>query len=251
MYIITGASGMIGQHLKEAMPESLTPTHEELDLTNRDQVQDYFYHNKPEYIIHCGSNDEAICLEDNLKMFYNLSELDIPMTIFATGREREDRDNKNEQYVLSKYTTQTLALHAYGHISVIKIWGCFGHYERSIRFLMNNMLRVKQNLPITVIENKLFSYVYVKDLVEIIKIQISNKLNNRLSTKFLKVVGYTDTLLNYAKILKKITNSPHDIIVDKENFYHSYVGKDMTNFNFTPLETAIKEMWYVVNNNSK
>jgi dTDP-4-dehydrorhamnose reductase len=249
MILLTGSTGMIGKNIVDLLPPMLTPSHTELDLTNREQVKDYLLHNKPESIINCASNDgeesvkekgEEICLFDNLRMFHNLAESGIPMITFCTGREIEDRSYKNGEYVLSKHLIKEIALNKYKHIFVIQIWGCFGKYERPFRFITDNMLRVKAGLPIKVGENKLFSYVYVNDLVRIIgEMTPHNKLA--------KIVGYTHSLLDYAKVLKKVTKSPHEIIVEKENFYHSYVGENDYRSDFTPLEQALKEMWESVN----
>lgn len=234
--LLTGSTGMIGRNLKELLPV-LSPTHQELDLTNLNQTNKYLSATSPEMIIHCASNDDEICLEDNLRMFLNLAETKIPMITFCTGREVENRSSHaSGQYILSKYITKELALTKYNHILVIKLWGCCGKYEKPIRFITSNLLRVKQGLPILVGENKLFSYVYVGDLAKIIEyIPIEQRL--------ISLVGYTKTLLEYAQIIKKVTGSPHEIIVEKENFYNSYVGK--TNFSFqpTPIEQVIQEMY--------
>lgn len=244
MRLLTGMSGMIGKNLREMHPEVLAPTHSELDLCDRAQVRDYLEHTKPESIIHCASNDDEVCLFDNLRMFTNLAESGIPMKIFATGRDIEDRPGKVGEYILSKYIAQELALNKYKHILVIKIWGCFGKYEKDTRFLMDNMLRVKANLPIIVRENKLFSYVYVNDLVNIVwDVGISPHLTN--------IVAYTDSLYNYARVLKEVTGSPHEIIKEKLCFETSYVGKsDWTSYQFTPLKQALLEMWNAVNSYS-
>jgi len=240
MKLLLGSTGMIGRNLKELMPPMLCPTHTELDLTDADKVKDYLRANKPEAIIHCASNDDDICLYDNLRMFHNLAESHIPMITFCTGREIEDRAYKNGEYVLSKHITKELALSKYKHISVIQLWGCFGKYERSIRFFAANIARIKQGLPILVKENKLFSYVYVNDLSPIVeRVGYCNSL--------FCIVGYTYSLLDYAMILRNIAERDLwraiKIDVESENFYHSYAGNCNYGFFITPLIQAVKELW--------
>jgi len=233
--LLTGSDGFIGSNFKELLPSMLCPTHAELDLINRIKVKEYLDFHKPDQIIHCASNDDEICLYDNLRMFINLAKSNIPMITFCTGREVEDRSYKNGEYVFSKYLIKELALNSYNHITVLKIWGCFGKYEKPIRFFTDNMLRIKRGEPILVRENKMFSYVYVKDLAKIISnLEIENKLYN--------IVGYTQSLFYYAYILQGITGSPHDIIVEKDS-YTSYIGQNNFKFNYTPLPTALKEVW--------
>lgn len=245
MIILTGASGMIGRNLKDMYPDLLSPSHKELDLTDKKQVKYYIEHNKPTKIIHCASNDDEVCLYDNLRMFVNLAELYIPMIIFSTGRNIEDRIDKTGEYILSKYISQDLSINKYNHIKVIKIWGCFGQYEKESRFLMNNMIRIKKDLPILIKENKYFSYVYVKDLIKIIM------MTNTVKSNLIKICPYTKTLLEYAQILKEVTNSKKDIIIEKDNFYQSYVGKNNFDYEYTPIKTAITEMWENIKYNHK
>lgn len=226
---------MIGHNLKDLLPSMLCPTHSELDLTDRRQVKEYLDYHKPKQIIHCASNDDEVCLYDNLRMFVNLAESGIPMIIFATGRDIENRPGKVGEYILSKYIAQELALSKYTHITVLKIWGCFGRYEKDSRFFTDNMLRIKRGEPIVVKENKLFSYVYIKDLAKIIRnLEIRNVTHN--------IVGYTQSLLYYAKILKRVTGSPYDIVVENKTG-RDYTGENTFNFNYTPLSIALKEMW--------
>lgn len=53
--LITGASGRLGRELAKLFPDSLTPTHQELDITLRDKVNDYIARNGVASIIHCAA----------------------------------------------------------------------------------------------------------------------------------------------------------------------------------------------------
>jgi len=243
--LLTGASGMIGRNIKDTYPNFLCPTHSELDLTDKKQVKEYLNYYKPGKIIHCASNDDEVCLYDNLRMFVNLAESKIPMVSFSTGRDIEDRSGKVGEYILSKYIAQDLSIYKYKHISVLKIWGCFGKYEKETRFFTDNMLRIKRGEPILVKEDKLFSYVYIKDLVRII-----------LTGQFIcpclfNIIGYTHSLSYYAQILKRVTNSPYEIIIEKKSQCKDYAGHNTYKFNYTPLSIALKEMWIAFDNNTK
>jgi nucleoside-diphosphate-sugar epimerase len=59
--LVTGASGLSGDSIFKKLKEKgytnvLTPTHEELDLTRKFCVNDYFEEHKPEYVFHCAGN---------------------------------------------------------------------------------------------------------------------------------------------------------------------------------------------------
>ena len=63
--LITGGNGMVGRYLKKLLPNSVTPTSKELDLTNSEQVRYYFSNNKFDYVIHLAAYVGS--LHDNIK----------------------------------------------------------------------------------------------------------------------------------------------------------------------------------------
>jgi len=40
--LITGSTGILGKELKKIFPDSVCPTHNELDITNENAVNDFF-----------------------------------------------------------------------------------------------------------------------------------------------------------------------------------------------------------------
>ena len=65
--LITGGSGALGTELKKRYPNALTPTHDELDLKDRNAVFDYFEkHANIDQVIHAGAlTGIRPCEEDN------------------------------------------------------------------------------------------------------------------------------------------------------------------------------------------
>ena len=63
--LITGASGMVGRYLKKLLPNALTPSSRELDLTNSEQVKYYFANHKFDYVIHLAAHVGS--LHDNIE----------------------------------------------------------------------------------------------------------------------------------------------------------------------------------------
>jgi len=53
--LITGGSGILGSELKKKFPNALTPTHEELDISDRSSVNDFFNKNEFDIIIHTAA----------------------------------------------------------------------------------------------------------------------------------------------------------------------------------------------------
>ena len=65
---ITGSSGALGIELKKFFPNALCPTHEELDICDQDQVQNYFQENKINNVIHTAAMTSIRECEENKKL---------------------------------------------------------------------------------------------------------------------------------------------------------------------------------------
>jgi len=66
---ITGGSGALGTELRKKYPNSLTPTHQELDLGSRKDVFEYFKnHSDIDVIIHAGALTGIRPCEDNKQL---------------------------------------------------------------------------------------------------------------------------------------------------------------------------------------
>ena len=63
--LITGGNGMVGSYLKNLLPDAITPSSKELDLTNSEQVKNYFANNTFDYVIHLAAHVGS--LHDNIE----------------------------------------------------------------------------------------------------------------------------------------------------------------------------------------
>ena len=63
--LITGGNGMVGKYLKKLLPNAVTPSSKDLDLTNSEQVKYYFSNNKFDYVIHLAAYVGS--LHDNIE----------------------------------------------------------------------------------------------------------------------------------------------------------------------------------------
>lgn len=70
MLLITGASGTLGREFARLVPEALTPSRADLDLTRRDTVFDYVVSNQVETVIHCAALASVSMCETNQKQAY-------------------------------------------------------------------------------------------------------------------------------------------------------------------------------------
>jgi dTDP-4-dehydrorhamnose reductase len=69
--LITGGSGILGIELKKFFPNSLFPSHSELDITNHEMVFDYFSKNEFDSIIHAAAMTSVRQCESEKKLSWS------------------------------------------------------------------------------------------------------------------------------------------------------------------------------------
>jgi len=69
--LITGGSGILGTELKKFFPDSLFPSHSELDITNHEMVFDYFSKNEFDSIIHAAAMTSVRQCESEKKLSWD------------------------------------------------------------------------------------------------------------------------------------------------------------------------------------
>jgi dTDP-4-dehydrorhamnose reductase len=88
--LITGGTGKLGKELIKVFPDSLHPTHGELDITNRNAVFSYIENNRPETIIHCAALTGIRQCEDNKELAWRVNVEGTENLVKACEKYRED-----------------------------------------------------------------------------------------------------------------------------------------------------------------
>ena len=94
--LITGGSGILGTELKKLFPNSLFPSHSELDITNHEMVFDYFSKNEFDSIIHTAAMTSVRQCESEKKLSWSTNVVGTKNLIDATT---EFRSNSKFIYV--------------------------------------------------------------------------------------------------------------------------------------------------------
>ena len=71
--LITGGTGSLGIELQKIFLENISPTHKELDITNKEQVKKIFQQNKIDTVIHTAAITKIRKCEDDKQLAWNVN----------------------------------------------------------------------------------------------------------------------------------------------------------------------------------
>jgi len=197
--LLTGANGYIARNLKELFwKDSLQVdvlNRQIADLTNRNQVDEYFKDKTFDLVIHCASvggnrtiQDDVSCVNTNLVMFYNLMEHNDKFKKFiylGSGAELDRSKNINassslhnsfpiDNYGISKNIIAKLGLQIPNFYN-IRIFNVFNYDELETRMIKNNIKKyiAKENMIIH--QDRFMDFFYLNDLYKIVIHILFNK----------------------------------------------------------------------------
>jgi dTDP-4-dehydrorhamnose reductase len=71
--LITGGTGSLGIELQKVFPENISPIHEKLDITNKEQIKKIFQQNKIDTVIHTAAITKVRKCEDDKQLAWNVN----------------------------------------------------------------------------------------------------------------------------------------------------------------------------------
>ncbi|MFA5095785.1 MAG: NAD(P)-dependent oxidoreductase [Candidatus Omnitrophota bacterium] len=278
--LITGGNGFIARNLSEGLAaeyEVVSRNSKELDLLEQEQVFDYIKPGRFDVVIHAAtydaaprhsSKDPARVLENNLRMFFNLARCGDyfgRMFYFGSGAEfdrlhwvpkmKEEyfgRYLPSDQYGFSKYIMTKYAQSS-GNIYNLRLFGVFGKYDDwRTRFIPNACAQAALGKPVVISQNRAFDFIYVNDLVRIVKWFIDNQPRKNI---YNVCSGQVVDLKSLAGLIVKIAGKHLEIKIEQDGFGGEYSGdnalllKELGGFEFSPLGGSLQELydWYVQN----
>ena len=240
--LLTGSNGFIGKNIKESFLndkyELITPSSKELNLIDTDCVDNYFKDKTFYAVLHAGTKpghrnakDPTNLFYSNVRMFMNLErhkDKYEKFINFGSGAVYDvSKDNFNvketdifknfgkDDHSYCKYVVQKLINNLDGFVD-LNIFGIFGKYEDwEIRFISNAICKAMYNLPITLRQNRRFSYLFVEDLMPILDYFIEN--DAKYKSYNVTPDGFVE-LKQMAEIVKELANQNTNIIL---NYYKS------------------------------
>jgi UDP-glucose 4-epimerase len=267
--LLTGGNGFIGKNIQESFLakkyEIVAPRSFELDLTDTNCVDDYFLDKEFDVVLHAGAKpghrnapDLNNLCQSNVKMFENLVRnkdkfgkfinfgsgaiYDLSQNI--TDAKEDDIFKKigKDEHGLCKYIVQKQIMN-FDNFVDLNIFGIFGkHEDWEIRFISNAICKTLFDLPITLRQNRRFSYLWIEDLMPVLEFFIENESKYK---SYNIVPDEKTTLLNVAKIVKAVSGKNIEIQVANDGFGLDYTGNnsrlkaEFCNIKFTKPEQSV------------
>jgi GDP-L-fucose synthase len=132
----------------------------------------------------------------------------------------------------------------------LRLFAVFGKYEDwRVRFISNACCNAIFGLPISINQNKFFDFLYIDDLVKIVRWFINNKPKKNI---YNVCAGNVYDFKALAEKIIKISGKNLDIKIKTEDLGREYSGdnslllNELKDFKFTPIDESVKGLydWY-------
>lgn len=271
--LITGAEGFVGRNLVELFLNKkypvLSPTVNELDLTDSEAVENYLKNISVEAIVHCATvlRDRtaypADTCEKNLRMFFNLYKYkgkSTKLISLGSGSEyaREHWQKKMPEEYFDKYIPKDG--HSYakyliskyiqeindGNTYCLRIFGIYGKYEDyRYKFISNAIVKNILEMPIVINQNVVYDYIYITDFFRIVEYFINNTARNKI---FNATATESIDLIAIANLINKVSHYKSEIQILNKGIGVEYSGdnkrllSELKDFQFTSHEESIDDL---------
>jgi nucleoside-diphosphate-sugar epimerase len=251
--LITGGKGYIAQAIFNALQNEYDITlisRDDFDLTNPEATNQWFTGRQFDILIHTaviGGNrlnpeDETI-VESNLQMLENLLANNShynQLIHFGSGAELYA---KNTPYGLSKSIIAE-SIKTKPNFINLRIFAVFDKNELDRRFITPNIKRYINKEPITIHQDKLMDFIYMEDLISIIKFSILHPTINLIDCCYKEKYKLSDI----ANLINNLSDHKVPVEINSEGIASSYTG-DYTDLGikFIGLESAIKTIYNELN----
>jgi len=235
-------------------------------------VQDFLRRERPDVIVHGATKpahrnaaDLSRIVETNERMFFNLArdrDLCPRMVFLSSGAVYDAQHHQSRmpetyfdahvpadehgfsKYVIAKYIEQA------EHIVELRVFGIFGpHEDYAIRFISNAICKTLFGLPVTLRQDREFSYLWVEDLVPVVAHFATHEGAHRA---YNVAPDEVVSLQNLARLVVEISGKDLPILVGAAGEGTPYsadnarLRSELPGLEFTPVREAIERLyrWY-------
>jgi GDP-L-fucose synthase len=228
--LITGGNGYIAKSLYKNLNKQHNISkiiRNNFDLTDSKSTTDWFMDKKFDVVIHTAilggsrlKTDSDDTVNKNLKMLFNLQQNKHCFNKLITFGSGAEIFQPNTPYGLSKRAISHIVENTNNWYN-LRIFGVFDEDELHTRFIKGNILRYINNEPMIIHSDKIMDFIYMDDLIEIVKYYIENdntpkSINCSYSKKY--------TLKNIADIINTLDNHKVPVIIENSKELEFYCG---------------------------
>jgi len=272
--LVTGGSGFIGRHLVRGLGaghEVLAPAHRELDLSDAHGVQVYLEQHRPDAVVHAAvkpghrnAPDRQGLLTDNLTMFFNLVRersrygrlvvissgalYDVRRALDRVAEDEAGRHIPADEHGLSKLV-EALLLRGDDDATELRLFGVYGPGEDyAIRFISNACCKAMYGLPITLRQDRRFSYLWVEDLAAVVEQALAGAISGAFNVVPPEALG----LREIATLVLGVAGKDLPIAIAQDGEGLPYVGANdglravLPGLRFTSVHDGVERLydWY-------
>lgn len=274
--LLTGGNGFIGRNIKESYLaekyEIISPSHKEVDWSDVKAVDDFFMKKTFDAVWHFATKpghrnapDLTKLFYTNVRIFENLARhkesfgkfinagsgaiYDLSTNISGVTEDEIFKKMGSDEHGFCKYVVSK-RIESLPDFVDLNIFGIFGKYEDyAIRFISNAICKAIFDLPITLRQNRRFSYLDVNDLFPVLEFFTENKVQHH---SYNVVPDKVTELKEVAELVRMMVGKEIEIRIAKEGFGLDYFGdntrlkKEMDTVQFQPLSVSVKQLvdWY-------
>ncbi len=269
--LFTGGTGFLGRNLiplLEAEYEVYSPTRNELNLKDAKSIDEYFEDKYFDVVIHAAIPNVAFCeddsantlLLDSLYAFEKLAGKYMSygkMIYFGSGAEydksadiamvKESDIGKripHNDYGLAKYIMNDICRKS-NKIYNLRIFGCYGPTDADFKLITSVIKQCAEGKDIILNQNCYFDFMYVTDIVNILRHFIEN---NPKYHDYNMCTGVRTEIKSIAEIIKKKMDAKGEIIVSEAGMNKEYTAdnsrlcEEIPGIKFTDLVDGIDKM---------
>lgn len=206
MLLITGATGYVGSHFLKAIPEHLrrdclSPSRQEMDLTNADSVKLYFKTHSIDRVLHLAAaldnTDSVSLLNSNISgLYYLLQEsktAEIQHFVFASSNtvygtrkafsipeSQSDCPDADNHYAVTKYYGELMVKDVLGGFrhTIVRIGDIYGPNQKTgalIKAVVKNIVHAEPQ-RLYGQGDRTRDYIYIDDVVSGLQYILEKKL---------------------------------------------------------------------------
>jgi GDP-L-fucose synthase len=264
--LVTGSNGFLAKNIITKLKNYnfITVSRNELDLTNKIEVDKFFQKNFFDVVINTAIVGGRRSIVDSKDIFYDnvLISMNIAenrasykkLIHFGSGAELDRSKEINESsnilnslpidpYGLSKNIISRL-FEKYDNFYNLRLFNVFAENEEKNRMIASNVNNYINRSPIVIHQDRYMDFIYIDDFLNILEMYINYQ---DLPTTIDCVYESKYKLSDIANIINNLSNYKVDVNILDENLGLSYCGKNTDlGLAFDGLEFGVKELYKII-----